>query len=205
MRTMPKGAARAMSLLALAGCLVVLAGCGAAAATTSTGGGTGAAATPTAATSSAHGAPAAGAKRRFKPNPAIRAASQIVLVAPVVPFSAQQVKTLVPMLQALAKDPKLSASALAAKAKALTAVLTTQQTQALRNMLKSHFTTTGPFFAGGAHGARGRRRPAGGAAHPPKGARHFNPASIYRRAIAVLQGKATGGFGAPGASTTAGA
>ena len=203
MRTMPKGAARAMSLLALAGCLVVLAGCGAAAATTSTGGGTGAAATPTAATSSAHGAPAAGAKRRFRANPAIRAASEIIQVAPVVPFSAQQVKTLVPMLQALAKDPKLSASALAAKAKALTAVLTTQQTQALRNMLKSHFTTTGPFFAGG---ARGRRRPAGGAAHPPKGARHFNPASIYRRAIAVLQRKATGGFGAPGASsTTAGA
>ena len=205
MRIMPRRATRAVSGLALAGCLLVLAGCGAAAATTATGASGGAATPPAAATGSAHGAPASAAKRGFKRNPAIRAASEIILVAPVVPFSAQQVKTLVPMLQALSKDPKLSTSALASKAKALTAVLTTQQTQALHNMLKSHFTTTGPF---GSRGARGRRRPAGGAAHRPKGTapRHFKTSSIYQRAIAVLQGKATGGFGAPGSTTaTAGA
>jgi hypothetical protein len=181
----PRGLARAAGALLLAGSLTVLAGCGASAAT----------ATPAGSPPATH---AGSGPRRFRPNPALRAASEIVLVAPVVPFSARQVHELVPLLQALAKDPNLPAAQLAARAKALTAVLTAQQLQALHNMEKAHYTGSSGFPAGGS-GFRFRGAPAA-KGKTAAARRRFNPSAIYQRAIAVLEGKVSGGFGAFGAT-----
>ncbi len=184
-RFLPRGLAHTAGTLLLAGSLAALAGCGASAATA------GGAATVASVQSGA-------GSHRFRPNPALRAASEIVLVAPVVPFSARQVHELVPLLQALAKDPNLPAAQLAARAKALTAVLTAQQLQALHNMEKAHYTGPSGFPAGGS-GFRFRGAPAA-KGKTAAARRRFNPSAIYQRAIAVLEGKVSGGFGAFGAT-----
>jgi len=177
--------------------LALAAGCGPVAATSSAPtapGGRPAHAAPAAA-STAHGRTTA-PTRRFRANPALAAASAIVLVAPVVPFSPEQVKKLLPILESLAKDPDQPPAELSAKAREMLAVLTPLQREALQNLRRAHFASPS------GQAPRLFRRPAAGS----RPRRAFDPAAIYQRAILVLEGKATGGFGGfPGASATAGA
>lgn len=165
------------------------------------------AASPAGAASPASGstaaAPQAGTAKRarfthghFKTNAALGTATEIMLVAPVVPFTPSQVAALVPILQSLAKDPTMPAAEVAAKAKQMRGLFTKLQVEAIANLRKSHFSagTTGapptgrhgfPF----PHAAAGRTS---GDATTHGAA--FTPATLYDRAIAVLQGKAAGGF-----------
>lgn len=142
--------------------LVALAGCGAGA---PAGGGAAPAASASASSAARPGL-----------NPAQVAASEIIRLQPVVPFSSAQVATLLPILQALAGNPALPAAQLATDGQQLQAVFTSTQQEALKNMgsqsgagfgpggtaPRSGFSGTGagggaftgPFRRGGASGSR---------------------------------------------------
>jgi uncharacterized protein (DUF1778 family) len=181
-----------LACLPLAAGLLWAGGCGSGAAPSAAPGTAAGTAAPAAAaggavTRTAAGRPSGG--RRFTPNPALRAASEIILVAQVVPFSHSQVERLLPVLRALAAHPAEPPAELASRARAITAVFTRLQLEAIRNLEKSRFGQGRPFRAPQAGSS-----PAGARAR----GRRFNPAAIYQRAILVLEGKASGGFGFPG-------
>ena len=184
---------RGVLLAAAAGLALVLASCGAAGSPTTSG-----------QPSSTGSAPA----RVRTLNPAEQAAADIIRVQSVVPFSPAQIQTLVPMLQALAANPNQTASVLATDGRALQAVLTSMQQEALRNMGSA--SGPGGFFPGGGPGPagfRGRRSPSlraqGSGSGAPSGSgvgRARGPSLIYTLALDRLQGTAPS-LPAPGSGT----
>lgn|GEM_PF-5398579 len=142
-------------------------------------------------------------------NPAMQAALEVIRLEPVVPFSSSQVQKMVPILQALAKTPNEASADLATQGKAIEALFTATQQEALKNM-----AAAGPGAAGGpaggfgggpggagaragaGRGAGGFRFSRSGSSASGAGAPRFNPAAIYQRAISTLQGG-----GAPSSST----
>ena len=170
---------------------------------------------------------AAASTKAPKLNPAETAAFEIVRLQSIVPFTTAQDQTLETILSALAKDPNQSASALAAQAKAITAVFTPTQQTAIKNAGLGSVTTAGfgggPFARGGhfsgtppagAHfsGTRkfsgtGKFSSTGHFSRTGKGgAGAFGPSLAYTLALDTLEGKTLGrpgGFpGAPGGGSS---
>lgn len=160
---------------------------------------------------------AAASTKAPKLNPAETAAFEIVRLQSIVPFTTVQDQTLEPILSALAKDPNQSASALAAQAKAITAVFTPTQQTAIKNAGLGSVTTAGFGGGGFARGGHFSGTPPTGAhfsgtrnfsgtghfrrtGKGPGGA--FGPSLAYTLALDTLEGKTLsrpGGFpGAPG-------
>lgn len=119
-----------------------------------------------------------------------------------MPFSAGQVKTLLPLLQGLQSNPNQPAATLAKDAKTIEGTFTALQQEALKNM----GSATGPGAFGGRPGAGpgGARRFSGvrpgGGARPRfsrsgsgggPGRRGGGPAFIYQLAIHALEGKSS--------------
>lgn len=170
---------------------------------------------------------AAAASKAPKLNPAETAAFEIVRLQSIVPFTAAQDQTLEPILSALAKDPNQSASALAAQAKAITAVFTPTQQTAIKNAGLGSVATAGFGGGGFARGGHFSGTPPAGAhfsgtrkfsgTHKFSGTGHFSrtgkggagafgPSLAYTLALDTLEGKTLGrpgGFpGAPGGGSS---
>jgi uncharacterized protein (DUF1778 family) len=149
-------------------------------------------------------APGAAGVRRA-PNPAVRAAGEVLRLQQVVPFTPDQVQKLVPILQQLAQDPNEPPAELQQKAQEIEAVFTPEQQQALRNMAAGGGTPGADAgraaFPGSDTGGGPQRRLRGqgpGAARGPA-----DPSRIYTLALQALQGSEAGASSAaaPGGYT----